>query len=140
MGRSTTGDHDDLARAPIDHLRQHRLAGVDYSHQVDFHSFRPLARFGADQRSDGALNSGGRNQNVHRTHLDPHPVNGSADLLEIPHVGAEPERGAAGMLDLELSQVQLRLTARQKSYARSGGGKAQGQALADASAASGDEH
>ena len=72
--------------------------------------------------------------------MHPHAVYGGADLLEIADIGAESQRRAAGVLNLEFGQIQLRLAARQQAHARAGGGEAQREALADAPAASGDQH
>ena len=90
--------------------------------------------------SDRAWNRGGADQNIHFAIMDAHAIDGGVHLLEVGDVGANAERIAAGVLDLQVRQIQFSLAASQQRHAISGGGKADRQPLADASTGPGDEH
>ena len=112
-GCAAAPDHHDLAAPPVDHLRQYRPAGVHYSHQVGLDGFGPGTRLHLHQRSYGSLNGGRRDQYIHAAEDPAHTLHRRAHLVVVAHVRPDAQRHAAGVLDLQLRQVQLGLAARQ---------------------------
>src|ERR1700683_3079872 len=90
--------------------------------------------------SDGALNGRGAYQNVDATVVAAHAVNGGVELLEIRDVGANAQGVAAGMLNLQMRPIQLRLAAGQQSHLGSSGSESEGQPFADATSSARDQH
>ena len=80
------------------------------------------------------------NQNIDFAVVDAHAVDGCVDLLEVGDIGANAERVAAGVFDLQVRQVQFGFAARQQRHAISRGRKPDRQPLADASSGSRNEH
>jgi hypothetical protein len=63
--------------------------------------------------------------------VDAHPLHCGADLLVIAHIGANAQRGASGVLDLQVAQVQFCLASRQQSHSGAALGESDGQAFPD---------
>ena len=121
--RAGPAQHDDLARAPLDHLRQAPRGRRASPQHVGLDHLKPLFRFSLDERSDRPLDRRRRDQHVHAAEHHAHPIHGGADLFEIAHVGAQAQGGATRVFDLELGRVQFRLGARNQTNARAGRAK-----------------
>ena len=135
--RAASADHHDLAAPAFDHLRQDGPAGVHGAHQVGLDSLGPGARLDVHQHADGPLNGSRRDQHVDAAEDRAHTLHRGAHLLIIAHVGADTQRRASGVLDLQLGQIQLGLAASQQADTRAFRGESDGQALADTTARSG---
>src|SRR5581483_4424286 len=85
------------------------------------------------------LNSGGGDQGVDAAERREHALDRGAQLLAIPDVGAQPQGGASGLLDLQLGQVELGLAAGQEPDAGAGLGETERQPLSDSPAGPGDQ-
>jgi len=84
-------------------------------------------------------NGGGTYQHLHWTaELDPHAFQSGGHLFVIADVGANAECGAAPVLDLQMTQVELGLAACDQADASAFSGKSDGQAFADSPARAGD--
>jgi hypothetical protein len=79
-------------------------------------------------------------QDMHAAELNGQPFDSRNNLFVIPHIGPQALRHAAGMLNLELSQVKLGLASRQQADSCPARRKTDGQPLSDASAGSGDQN
>jgi len=68
-----------------------------------------------------------------------HAVHRRTHLLEIAHIGADAQGGAAGVLNFEFGQVQFRLAPGEQTDPRAGRGKPQRQPFAHTAARPGDQ-
>ena len=61
-------------------------------------------------------------------------------LFRIAHIGAQAQRRAARLFDLQFGQIEFGLTARQQPHSRTLGRESHSQAFADAAARPGDQN
>jgi hypothetical protein len=72
--------------------------------------------------------------------VDAHAIHGRVDLLEIGDVGSNAEGVAAGVLDLQMRQVQLGFASGEQADPVAGRGETDRQSLSDSTARSRDKH
>ena len=121
-------------------MRKNRFAGVHHAQQIGVDDVGPRLGRLLHKRSDGSRNRSGADQNIYFPVMDAHAIDGRVHLLKIGDIGANAERVAAGVFDLQMRQVQLRLAARQQRHSISGSRKSDRQPFADAASGSSDEH
>jgi len=134
-------DHDDLAAAPFDHLREDGAASIQNANQVGLDHFVPGFRGRFDEGPDGSQGRRGAYQHLGRiAELHPHPLQGCGYLFVIADIGAHAQGRAASVFDLQMAQVELGFAARQQSHARTFPRESDGQAFADSAARAGDQY
>jgi hypothetical protein len=119
--------------------RQHGAHRVHHSEKVDIQGFGPRLGPAGEQRADRPEDAGRGHQAVHAAQHHLHAIHRGHQLFQVAHVGAQPQGVAAGLLDFELGQVQLRLASGQQPHAGSGLRQSQREPLPDASPRPGDQ-
>ena len=129
LARSASAEDDNLAGAVLDHVRQNRLAGVHHTEKIDVNCFGPGFGRLFQKRSDRALDGRRAYQNVDSSVVPAHAVDSGVELLEIRDIGADAQCVAAGMLDLEMRQIELGLAAGKQTHLGSGSRETLGPAV-----------
>ena len=103
---------------------------------VSLHAFGLVDRNGPT----GPCIAGRRDQHVQPAEYRAHAVRRRLHLFQIAHVGADPQRVAAGLLDLQFRQVEFGLAARQQSDPRARLRESHREPFPDSASGAGDQH